>query len=738
MIAALLKTGNTLARRIDYAFLFLCVYVLLINITYFLPSFVPRHDSMAGFEIFYYFYNEYFYHGEIAQWVFYEFFGFPAGPYQVGSFTPICYLFCVIGKACGIQDVMLIFKFSIFFDQLIFLAGLYFLTKLFFKEWLVVVLVGISAFCSLEWTYQLGFNFRLYYLFPWVFYFIVLFFQRRRPLFLWTAGIFGIFWMYGSWYFVFLWIFLLFILCSALLMYDRSIVKVFWPLRLPDAAAMAVFFIFAGIFSFFIKNSFNGLTSLSRPEGMANSLATFLSYGGTASLHSAISWLFYGWPARITPDFSTIYDNTAYVSLAAAFFFVWAVIFVRNKYFLALLAGIVALIVLSTGGIFAQLIYYFPGMKYFRHISLIYSLIKILVAIGSGFGLSHFLQCASPLRFNRVLTVAMVCFILLAVSLAGEQGLSTADGKRVFLLRYSIYSSAFFLWLLFYSVARIISRTNPHVRLAMLPKSLFGLFLIVAVLADAFLFQRMLHDSTPLASERAIHAFQEAAGVHKPEFMMRRVLFPSTERQKLIFSLEEEIKRFPTAKYDSILNFAQMDRCDVGRSFGAVVKDVKVLLDSKAEGRLGWSNVRDCQTPKIQLLKKDLSMEDGGEILLQGRSAVEQKRLVGAQGDIRVERFSANKLFLDVNVKEREGAWLVYLDSYHQGWHAYLDGVNVPINKACAAFKAIFIPKGAHKIHFMFFNGLTSTLSYVVAFIGVLAGAVFFLLIFVAFFRFRG
>lgn len=45
---------------------------------------------------------------------------------------------------------------------------------------------------------------------------------------------------------------------------------------------------------------------------------------------------------------------------------------------------------------------------------------------------------------------------------------------------------------------------------------------------------------------------------------------------------------------------------------------------------------------------------------------------------------------------------LVFIDFYASGWHAYLDGAEVPILRAYGDFKAVAVPPGNHRVHFVF------------------------------------
>jgi len=67
---------------------------------------------------------------------------------------------------------------------------------------------------------------------------------------------------------------------------------------------------------------------------------------------------------------------------------------------------------------------------------------------------------------------------------------------------------------------------------------------------------------------------------------------------------------------------------------------------------------------------------------------------------LEVGDFSYNYVTFKTNLKNKK--FLVYLDGYHSGWHAYIDNEEVPLWRANIAFKGIWIPAGEHVVHLRF------------------------------------
>jgi len=83
---------------------------------------------------------------------------------------------------------------------------------------------------------------------------------------------------------------------------------------------------------------------------------------------------------------------------------------------------------------------------------------------------------------------------------------------------------------------------------------------------------------------------------------------------------------------------------------------------------------------------------------------------------------------IEATLKELpETRMLVFMDSWYPGWHAWVDGSEVPIFKANDAFKAIIVPAGTHTIAFTFrpmsfYIGLITSLVVFGGLVGLLIG----------------
>jgi uncharacterized membrane protein YfhO len=71
----------------------------------------------------------------------------------------------------------------------------------------------------------------------------------------------------------------------------------------------------------------------------------------------------------------------------------------------------------------------------------------------------------------------------------------------------------------------------------------------------------------------------------------------------------------------------------------------------------------------------------------------------------------------------------VLLDTYYPGWRAEVDGRRTPIRAANAAFRAVAVPAGRHRVRFTYrpasvlAGGLVSAAAVLVLLAGVAVGA---------------
>ncbi|MBF0387042.1 MAG: hypothetical protein HQL20_04215 [Candidatus Omnitrophica bacterium] len=91
------------------------------------------------------------------------------------------------------------------------------------------------------------------------------------------------------------------------------------------------------------------------------------------------------------------------------------------------------------------------------------------------------------------------------------------------------------------------------------------------------------------------------------------------------------------------------------------------------------------------------------QALRAGANSGAARVVTGPSEDLRVTDFNVNGLTVQTALAER--AFLVYNDSYHKDWRATLDGQDLPVYRANAAFKGVWVEPGRHTIRWQFMPG---------------------------------
>jgi len=741
-----------------YDFAFLALWLTVFEIRYFPQNFVPITDAMHVFENFYFFYSELFFHGQFAQWMPYGSFGTVSSYYQINSLTPMSYLFFLLGWLFKIKNVLILFKMSLLAEKLILLLGLYLLSRELFSQRSTAFIVSLGAVCSFYCYAQVFFELRMFYMFPLTAYFLVLFFTKRRPEFLWLTGITAIFWWMGAPpYFISLWFFVFCVIGFVFFLYDPKI----WRSVFERSRTNILFFgIFVLLLFLYIYQLRTVLSSVSILEGTGrgasgkNSLGMFLTYGGPFEMGKFLSWIVFG------PE------DISYMGILPLIFLVWALIWVRNKTFLAFLAGTAALLWLSFGGIFAAAVYFFPGMSYYRHISLFFGLTKILLLICAGFGWEHFWSVSLKTKIRSVgIVLAVYVFLMDAFRVSSEKleylsmhkeearGLWTQIDFTSPVFRVAEYGVVLCLILLTILIMHLAQKRNGRGVSSPMVDAVIKAGLIFTFLLDIFSFQSFLYKAVYRMEKDS--PLLESLQVSELKFQEQRQKEPVDPRQKRALALIT--LQGPGWKYSPAYNFVQFDPCRSMFRTDFYSPGIVKLLKLKDVTDKNFEQLSGCETPKLRLISNAVftrSVEEAtkmmretpvwfdqlvlretrgrgltfGDLERQGQAPPQTLTVKGTQTFssevINVKKFSANKILIETEVPSENGSWLFYADSFHPGWHAVVNGKKAALYETDLAFKAVHVPSGKSVVRLFFYNGFGSTVSYLIAWIGLLAGMI--------------
>lgn len=711
-------------KRLD--FVALVGFLVLKNFPYFQNIYVPRHDTMYGFELFHYFYSSFFFYGEMAQWLVFDSLGLPSNHDQLFGLTPLNYFVMFWGRLLRIEEALLLFKLSMLGEQLICLLGLYLLCHLIFKNKATIFIVCLGVLSNSDLMTQVYFDFRIFYMFPLAVYSLILFFSKRKPQFLWLSGLVVMAWIMGNvLYFICLWFFILSIIAFVFFIKDPGLWRSLFERSFSNIGLLSFLIVLTLSFFYQLVDIQNFVYLVTRGPGGKNALDLFLQWGGVNGLGELLKSLILG------------ESGEYYVGLLPLVFCFWAALKVRSPIFAAFLSALVALLCLSFGGLFAVLFYYFPGLSYYRHIGLVYGLLKLLIMICAGFGLDHF--WTQPAK-TKILCLSVIFLILVflidALRISGEwftalaftgeawkNFIFTMTAHSVF-LRAGGYFIVFFILFVICLFDWIKGGRSSHAQ----EHFLMALLLLSFVL-DVGSFQYEIYKKSPRL-EPELRPLLYTLKVHPLTFQPMRTIKPLEQRQQDAYALTTRLGG--GTKYTSLYEFAQFDVCHAQSNILMFPLGLHQLLSQKNSVDPDLKKLLGCYAPKIRLLTNVIYVDSKAEALailkyktnlyeegiLRGveqevrRRAARMDRTANLDAAAHVQKFTPNEILFDINVPTPSGAWLVYADSYHPAWSVKIDGKKGTIYEAYLTFKAIWLEQGDHVIHFAFRPGLSQWISY--------------------------
>jgi hypothetical protein len=724
----LLDTLIRLQPRLDLALWGLVVAVVLANLRFVASDGPLSDDSLYVFQVFHYFYSGFFVDGELPLWAPNHLYGAPTAYEQMTCLTPGSYLTMIVGKLLHATGTLEMFRLAMVVDQLLFLLGLYLLARRLYASTGAVLFVCLTAIGMSFWHKQVHFMFRIFAFWPWVFLCLVLLYEKRRPAYLWLAGLAAVVGMIGNaTYYPLLWPLVggLFLVWPAWQM--RHEWRSFVTHRSFDILALLAFVALAALVATIIPREFAGMTVAAPGRDAAtgaNSIDTFLTYGGAPF-----------------PDIASVFlkgaplyrDNTYYVGLLPLLAFAWGLARVRRWQFLALAGAVLLLFCFAQGGVVSTLLYQIPGMAYYRYIRFVYNLIGFLIVLGAGFGFDDFLRCG---RRTHLALVALL-FVGLGDAFAGPlvrqclvsvPGLDPTDPTFCFLLRTSSLALCTAIaWLL--AGRRVAGSARASVAPAadgFRRPALVAALSLVGVIVDLGLFREAVlrADVRPDVARR----FSSHCRANGVSYMKQRTLYgvgetavetcrlinPRGGRMTFTYVFagwdapwwpDERCNLLPQ-RFDQLVRARGFDW--IGRVFPQLDQDWPF-----------W-RVLGIESPKIRFVERAVRAASPAEAQQLIRTTADLDRLLILEGDAaqsqsmeseldksdlakatyRLTRYTPNSVSLKVDVPKGAGAWLVYADNYTTGWHVSVDGEPTVLEPAYMAFKAVRLAAGRHKVEF--------------------------------------
>jgi hypothetical protein len=727
--------------------------LILLNLPYLLRPVWPHNDARGNYDAFYFFYNELFQNGELPLWIPFGYWGAPSDLLRL-AISPIAFVVIFLGKTFSAANTLFLYKFSLALEQWVMLLGMYRLSGRLFENRAAIFFVCLGTILSTVWIFPLFLNFRVYAMLPLAFYFLVLFHQTERPHFLWLAGIvFSIGNLGSSVYFLSLYsILALIFLAGTFLKSPRSCLRIFEP-SLKNLLAFVAFLILAGTYLWIVWESMRHLSMTASgrdTETFRVPLGDFLHFGSDIGYVKFLGFAFPG-PVIFIGKIG-ILGHTMYLGLLPFLFVLFALTKRQKSIFWIFFSITVFLFFFSLGyksPFCAWLYQAYPPIRIFRHLGSMGGMFKPFVLILAGFGLDGYLQTRKSENNRRhfwskrrwaVLFSAVACWILLFVA----ENLS------------HLYPVS---WPFFQSFARALFSLCCLLLIFEWPRSTLKIGLVVCLFyaVDLGIYQKLAWNEFKTWTVDPKH--MALAAPRKYSFIPIRT--------SARFQDPTAYRRDNWPSYSYVHNFTHTDTCINFNTRTDFMTDKTYPLYKNrayyfnAKSFPWWSKTIGCLSPVLRLAGNCVFVEsessgvvnslffsgmlsgNDSDILLydvprESCDPAEPRTPNDRLGEVRVTRYTANRLETSVAVNRPEGAWLYWADSYHPEWTASVDGRETPIHLANTAFKAVHLTEGKHRVIFSFADGFRGKrlLSFFIVSLDVLWGCVLLFAIFFQFFRF--
>ena len=712
---------------IKYDLLILLALLLIMNIPFLAGSTPVDWDTFNIYEEFSITYNAVYFDNQLPLWLPFSSYGIPDYG-NLGGLSIFSYLFIYMGKLFQFQNILWLFKFSLFCEQLISVFGMYLLTSQLFHKKTSVLISCIALMTTFALYRQVQLNFRVIYLLPLILYWIVLFFERKSSVFIWLTGLTILFTVPGnSFYPIVIAIYGAAVFALVLFLYDRKSIKYILGQSKTSLLILGCFLVIALLFSYYFLTFNDGVTVMreGRDANLVVQISNFLhNWKLWNPLDIYISLLF----AFVSNNISNGYEYIFYIGLLPLVGVVVSLFFQRRPAWFASLSAAIFLYLFSLGGIFTFAAFFLPLVNLTRYIAILGTIpFRFFLILVGGFGLDMDLSIQQWKKvFLSIIGFVLITEIIIAFSspesatgyfdILNNPDTYTLDVK-LFIARLVI------LIVLFISVYLLFRFNKEKSNKRIETRSLISVGFIIFALIDAGLFR--------VNYERKI-------GTYLSDLKGQTLLLPTLsplvyQDQRLIEPLDENTKSILNGVIPYQANngtniilesFIKFDQClptfvKMGNEFelftfslNPLFENELTLLPNKEIGN-GINQIYGCEYPKLRVVSNlqvaatnedALSLmkntTDFSNLLILSQEYSQKKTSLDnpvPDATINVTGFAHNEIQIEVDLQQENG-WLIYSDTYHNEWHAKINGDTQNIERAYLAFKALPLTQGKNSI----------------------------------------
>lgn len=699
------------------------------------------HDTFFRFYMQYYYLNNYVNYLEFPYWIPYLTHGTLATPWQglVGIHGFLNNTLFLTGSILKNVNFLSIFYMGVFFDRIILLTGTWLLSRRFYNSPVVSFFVTVSVLVSSVWASQIHLNFLFYYAVPLIIYLLHQFIETQKwRYFLLALNLFMLQSIDKLFYFlpvvslsIGAYFFFYFVFNSREMMINLRKIKFnrhgIISIVLVLISILAVFsLVKIGMDGEIVKNI------LQRNEDGSVPLNVFLTYSQDNGI---TKWL------EIILGISIKNDNTLYCGLLIPLFALFALLFNSNRKSLPLLLTALLLFLFSLGTIVSIFFYYYwPTMKFYRHIFQIVSIVRLFLCFLAGFGFLKFFELIfsknRPHITHTWLIVTVSCLFMGGVIVFTQADKNSfvaalmkpliydADLNQIF-RNSSLYYSFFRFLGIKYIICSLLLISFWFFEKKSLEKMVF--LLIVFHVLDGYSYSlQEFNNRTVVLSQKQLQItrFQPMTFNHRrtsddfSKDSYRIGLLTPNLLSKSILSWNIHAFLF-TEPFHSQLRtdhwlkpYAQYTKTD---SLGSDI--VRDKFSGVTENKIQFFREAYCadsdRTSKIMALPE----YTGDSLFLE--CLPEDPPVNGALNKNwneqttptandrlfltpTIKSFSSNRINLEIFNPNEQPIWLFYSDVWHPFWKAKVNHKRSPVYKANIAYKAILLNPGPNDVLFYF------------------------------------
>jgi hypothetical protein len=725
------------ADRSQGRLLFALALTAYIAVDIWLLPWIPVSSDTADYwHMFYTSYTELFFNNSFSHWLPYGGYGQSNILFALMEISSTDYLMMFVGKLFRIRNAVLLFQLSLIADHILFLFGIYLLSRLLFKRRSSVIFTGVGSLFALHGG-ELEFIqvFRILSWYPLIVYFLARFFRERQPEMLWIAGVLFALWCPGTAYMPPYMILAVAPFVAVASWYHPAAWRSILSLRFRNLVMLTVCASIVLLYVYLAREAMVGI-EVTKEGRAATGLATVGSFLGTRN-HTPFSVLI-----------SMFSGGIFYIGLLPIGCLLCGLFSRRSAAFQAFMGSALLLMWFALSGLFAlALFYYAPFFAQTHYLFLGFYLMRVPLLLAAAAVWDVFSPSRTNLRASLWLPIIVV--FLLDLCLYGDGFVLVGANAETFarlwpsvyfrLAIYGVFAGLALVVWCGYRWARADSH-EPSIALAS-PALFVVVALLAALFADMFQysyksgFQTNKYASTyrdvPV-SHRALNdtnsELYRAGRVNRLIWQPERLDAPRDTRQRIGLELPS---------YYHTYAYAQFDPCEFSVPpivMGASMAKLLALRD-KGDGAL--QTILGCRAPKMRLTTDAEYVEDekqaasavqrapdlAATVILElprtHRPAQGSSPKTAHPGTVAVTRFTANAITASVYVDDPHGAWLIYADTYDPRWHAWVNDQSTPVVPAYVGLKAVRVPTGDSTVRMEFRSAATAAMN-ALAFMGAM------------------